>query len=279
MSGLAKPAIVPTTFSSITDEEFKHFKDVIFSRAGITLNDTKKSLVEGRLTKRLRHYGLTDFSQYITLLNHPENHQERQVMVDLLTTNETYFFREPKHFEFLQTTVFPSFSSAKSVRVWSAACSTGEEPYTLSMLLTEKFGFRNWEIVATDISSRVLDTAQKGVYPLSETEKIPKPYIAKYCLKGVRTQVGNFSLDSRLKQNIQFRSLNLNETLPEIGFFDIIFLRNVMIYFNTETKKEVVNRVLSRLRTGGYFFIGHSETLNNVTNKVKLIKPSIYQKL
>jgi chemotaxis protein methyltransferase CheR len=269
----------PILHSPINDEEFKYFKKLIYKIAGINLSEAKKSLVAGRLSKRLRHYGIPTYSQYIALLKRPGNHLEQQIMVDLLTTNETYFFREPKHFEFLHSTVLPLASKNKTFRAWSAASSTGEEAYTIAMLLADKFGLCNWEILATDISSRVLETAKKGIYSNAALVKIPKYYINKYCMKGVRAQSGNFSFDPQLKKFIVFDSLNLNETLPDIGWFDVIFLRNVMIYFNVDTKKLVVNRVIQRLKTGGYFFIGHSETLNGITDKVKMIKPSIYIKL
>ena len=279
MTASANFSIPPLISTSISDEEFNHFKNLIFQNAGIHLSEAKKSLVAGRLSKRLRHYGFSNYSQYIVLLKHPDNHEERQIMVDSLTTNETYFFREPKHFEFLQSSIFPKIDSNRTFRVWSAASSTGEESYTIAMLLADKFGFSNWVIYATDISSKVLETAQKGIYPNSALEKIPKSYISKFCLKGVRTQEGYFSFDRRLKDRITFNSLNLNEALPDIGLFDVIFLRNVMIYFNTDTKQQVVNRIIQRIKSGGYFLIGHSETLNGVTDKVKMIKPSIYQKL
>lgn len=265
--------------TSISDNEFNHFKNLIYQKAGISLSEAKKSLVAGRLSKRLRHHGLNNYSQYIALLKSPDNRLEQQIMVDLLTTNETYFFREPKHFDFLSSTVLPAASKYKTFRVWSAASSTGEEAYTVAMLLADQFGFSNWEILASDISSRVLETARKGIYPSAAMAKIPKSYVAKYCMKGVRTQSGNFSFDPQLKNLVTFKSLNLNEPLPDIGWFDVIFLRNVMIYFNGETKQQVVNRVVQRLNPGGYFLIGHSETLNGVTDKVKMIKPSVYQKI
>jgi chemotaxis protein methyltransferase CheR len=269
----------PLVSAPINDDEFDHFKKLIYRKAGIYLSDVKKPLVAGRLSKRLRHYGLNTYSQYITLLKRPGNDPEMQIMVDLLTTNETYFFREPRHFDFLLSEVLPAADKYKTFRAWSAASSSGEEAYTLAMLLAERFGFSNWEILATDISSRVLETARKGIYSTASMAKIPKSYVAKYCLKGVRTQEGNFSFDSQLKNLITFQSVNLNETLPEIGFFDVIMLRNVMIYFNAKTKQQVVNRVVQRLKTGGYLFIGHSETLNGVTDKVKMIKPSVFRKL
>lgn len=264
---------------SISDDEFNHFKNLIYRKAGIFLSDAKKSLVAGRLSKRLRHYSFTTYSEYITLLKNPGNHQERQIMVDLLTTNETYFFREPRHFDFLSTSVLPKADRNNMFRAWSAASSTGEEAYTIALLLAERFGFANWEVLASDISHRVLETARTGIYPDSALSKIPKFYVSKYCMKGVRTQEGNFSFDPQLKNRIVFQPHNLNETLPDTGWFDVIFLRNVMIYFNAETKRQVVNRVVQRLKSGGYFIIGHSETLNGVTDKVKMIKPSIYQKL
>lgn len=263
---------------TLEDHEYSEFRRLIYELAGINLGPAKKSLVCGRLNKRLRYHKLKSFSAYLDLINDPRLAEERQIMVDLLTTNETYFFREPKHFDFLKEELLPKLKDSGRVHVWSAACSSGEEPYTLSMIMDEVLGHDNWEILATDISQRVLDRARAGLYPLDAVNKIPKPYIFKYCLKGVRSQDGYLLVENKLRDKVEFKHLNLNGAWSKQSQFDIIFLRNVMIYFDPETKTTLVNRLINALKPGGFLFIGHSETLNGITNKVRPIKPSIYQK-
>ncbi len=261
---------------SLSDKEFKGFQQLIFDEAGITMSDAKKPLVSGRLAKRLAQHGLNTYGDYYKIV--VQDSKERQMAVDLLTTNETFFFREPKHFEFLANTIVPEFGRQSSLRLWCGASSTGEEPYTLAMTLAKALGPRKFEILASDISTRVLATAKKALYPLEDAQDIPKPYRAEYCLKGVGSQEGWFTLDPAIRSTIQFDQINLNETLPDVGIFDVIFLRNVMIYFSAETKREVVARILTKLRPGGYFVISHSESLHGVTSDLQMVKPSIYRK-
>lgn len=263
---------------SISDPEYDAFRKLIHGLAGIKLGTGKRSLVCSRLSKRLRHYGLDSYSEYLALVNDPAGGEERQIMVDLLTTNETYFFREPRHFDFLREEVLPNAPPSKHWRIWSAASSSGEEAYTLAMLLAESVGLNNWEILGSDISQRVLERARRALYPLDAVDRIPRELLFKYCLKGVRTQSGYFSIDKRLRNKVSFQSVNLMQALPDIGVFDVIFLRNVMIYFDRETKRELVKRLVPRLRPGGYLFIGHSESLNGMCGDLKLLRPSIYQK-
>ncbi len=200
------------------------------------------------------------------------------MMVNILTTNETYFFREPKHFEFFQDNILKSWRGS-NFRVWSAASSTGEEAYTLAMLMAENMGVREWEVFASDISTHVLKKARSGVYTLDRLDNMDKRYLQKYCLKGVRSQQGYFRIDASLRKRVTFHQVNLMDKIPgEIGKFDVIFLRNVLIYFDNDTKKQVVERLLETLNPGGYFFVGHSESLHRVTNQVHSVKPSIYRK-
>jgi chemotaxis methyl-accepting protein methylase len=173
-----------------------------------------------------------------------------------------------KHFDFLRQQVLPALGRGRPVRLWSAACSSGEEPYSLAMTLAESLGAGPWELVASDISSRVLAQAGRGQYPLSRAEHIDTRLLHKYCLKGVGEQEGSFLVERRLRQRIRFMQINLNQRLPEIGDFDVIFLRNVMIYFDLDTKRQVVERILPRLRPGGYFIVSHSESLNGPDIKV-----------
>jgi len=260
----------------ITDKEFKDFQTFIFDQAGISMGDAKKQLVLNRLSKRLRYYSLRRFRDYFDLVHKKEHIEEKQLLIDLLTTNETYFFREPKHFEFLEQEILSSFRGGR-FRCWSAACSNGAEPYTLSMVLDSKLGSGRWEILATDISSRIISVATDATYPLSEAEKIPRDYLTKYCLKGVRSQQGVMMIDKSLLRHITFRRMNLNAQIPDVGRFDLIMLRNIMIYFDLETKIKLVENLIKRLHPGGYLIVGHSESLNGVTNKLSLISPSIYR--
>jgi len=265
--------------SPITEQEFKLFQRLIYKIAGISMADSKKPLVVGRLQRRLREHGHQTFGEYYRMLASGENPLELQTMVDLLTTNETYFFREPKHFEFLCETILPESRSVANFRVWSAASSTGEEAYTLAMLLAENRASQPWEIFASDISTKVLARAQTGHYPLDRNEGIPPALLRKYCLKGVRSQAGSFLIAPELRRRVSFRQINLTRPIdPEIGLFNVIFLRNVMIYFDIETKRQVVGNLLPRLASGGYFIIGHSETLNNVSSELVTVRPTIYRK-
>lgn len=260
----------------LSDKEFRQFQSMIYQAAGINLSETKKSLVSGRLAKRIRQQSLKSYGEYFQLLM--REREEFQVAIDLLTTNETYFFREQKHFDFLRDSVLPQIRSQASIRIWSGACSSGEEPYSIAISLTEALGQRAWEVVGSDISTRVLEQASAGLYSTEEVEDVPKELLVKYFLKGIGTQEGKVLVDPVVSSRVRFLQVNLNDTLPALGEFDVIFLRNVMIYFDLDVKRKVLRRVLSQLRPGGYFFVSHSESLNGVTDALKLIKPSIYQK-
>jgi len=200
------------------------------------------------------------------------------MLVDILTTNETYFFREPKHFEYLVENVLKSWRGGK-FRIWSAASSSGEEAYSLAMLLAESLSHRAWEVLGSDLSTKVLTKAKNGVYLMDRIELLDEKLLKKYCLKGVRSQVGTFRVNEKLRKHTHFGQVNLMKTIPpKLGKFDVIFLRNVLIYFDQETKKQVVERVITKLKPGGLFFISHSETLHRVTDMLETIKPSIYMK-
>lgn len=263
---------------SITDHEFNQFQKLIYNIAGINMSPIKKPLVMGRLAKRLNQYSLCSYGEYFKLLNSGSHPQELQMAVDLLTTNETYFFREPKHFDFLQRKILPSHPRGRSFRVWSAACSSGQEAYSVAMILANCLGEVQWEIIASDISIRVLDKARNGHYPLEQAEHIPKEFLAKYCRKGIGSQEGTFIVDKNLRNRIKFSQINLNIALPPIEKIDLIFLRNVMIYFNAETKRKVLQRMVEILKPGGHLFIGHSESLNGIYDELTTIAPAIYRK-
>ncbi|NDP40761.1 MAG: protein-glutamate O-methyltransferase CheR [Rhodoferax sp.] len=263
---------------ALNDTEFTHFQRFIFDAAGITLSGAKKALVAGRLSKRLAHHHLESFGDYFRLLSAPQHGAEVQIAVDLLTTNETYFFRESKHFDFLRQQALAARNRTQMFRVWSAASSSGEEAYSIAMVLADCLETTPWEVMGSDISTRVLAGAQRAHYSLERARHIPQNYLQRFCLKGRDEHEGSLLVNRQLRSRVHFRQVNLNAALPELGPFDIIFLRNVMIYFNEETKRQVVTRVLSQIKPGGYFCIGHSESLNDISQAVKAVAPSIYQK-
>ena len=259
----------------ITEAEFAKFQAWIHSRAGIRLSLEKRALVCGRLHRRLLEHGLTRYGDYFQLIKDSAG-EEAEIALNLLTTNETCFFREPKHFEFFRDRIVPQASLHRCFRVWSAACSTGEEPYSLAMVLSESLGGRPWQVVGSDINSSVLTRAVRGCYPLEATRGISANFLHRFCLRGVRSQKGTFLIGHSLRERVQFFQINLNRELPEVGEFDVIFLRNVLIYFDVDTKAAVVKRLLTRLRPGGYFIVGHSETLHGVSQDVRMLAPTIY---
>jgi chemotaxis protein methyltransferase CheR len=262
----------------LTDLEFRQFQALIFKIAGISMSASKRQLVSGRLARRVKHYRLNSYGEYYRLLMKPDSMEELQVAVDLLTTNETYFFREPKHFDLLRNIVLPPLKGRQNIRIWSGACSSGEEPYSIAMTLADCVDDQPWEIIASDISSRVLEKARTGHYPMERAEDIPPSLLTRYCLKGVDAQAGTFLVDRSLRSRVRFMQVNLNADLPRLGEFDVIFLRNVLIYFDAETKRQVVQRLLNHLKPGGYFVVSHSETLQGVSDALNSVAPSVYRK-
>lgn len=262
----------------LSEKEFGKFRDLIYEKAGIHLTPAKRSLVAGRLNKRVRHYGLSSFADYYAFATAPDQGDELQVLVDLLTTNETYFFREPKHFEFLRR-IASSRQGKGPFRVWSAAASSGEEAYSIAMCLADTLGMSaDWSVIGTDISERVLARARRGHYPLPGAKKIAPAYLRDYCLKGVRDQEGTFIVNRDLRSKVEFHHMNLNGSWVDLPQFDVIFLRNVMIYFEQETKRRLVERLHGKLKSQGNFIIGHSETLNSVSDRFEVISPSMYRR-
>jgi len=262
----------------ISDGEFRSISDWFYHRAGIRLSDQKKALVSGRLAGRLRHHHLTRFSDYFDMLHSGAHPDEPQVAIDLLTTNETSFFREPKHFKFLRDRILPAHTGHSPFRVWSAACSSGEEPYSIGITLASRLGISGWEILASDLSRRVLERAQTAIYPMERAKGLSRADLVAHCLKGKGQFEGTFQVAAHVTGRVRFRQVNLNAALPPLGEFDLIFLRNVMIYFEGATKQQVVDRVVACLRPRGHLMVGHAESLNGLSTPMKLLAPSIYQK-
>jgi chemotaxis protein methyltransferase CheR len=261
---------------SLSQSELRAIQKFIFHAAGITLSDAKRALIGGRLGKRLRAYGLRNYHEYLQLIE--RDAQERQTALDLLTTNETYFFREAQHFEFLRREILPQRAPGRPFRVWSAACSSGEEPYSIAMLLDEQLGAAPWELMATDISTQVLEKCRRGRYLLERAQQIPPAYLKAYCLKGTGPEEGFLLVDKVLRRKVTFMQANLNAALPALGEFDLIFLRNVMIYFDMATKRSLIARLAKHLCAGGWLFIGHSESLHGINEALRQIQPAIYRK-
>jgi len=260
---------------TLSDKEFELFAKLIFSYTGISLPSNKKYLVQSRLLKRLLHYKFKSFTDYYRFIQ--INQAEKTEMINQITTNETYFFREIEHFKFLRELIQNHYSNTP-FRVWSAASSNGAEAYSIAMLLDSYL--KNWEIIGTDINSEVVKTARKGIYPIKWVDKIPEEYKKKYCLKGKGKNEGWFLVDRVLSEKITFTEYNLLNPSNDFGLFDVIFLRNVLIYFDENTKKLVINNVLKNLKKGGYFIISLTEHISalNISN-LKPLKHSIYQKV
>ncbi|MGI4985335.1 MAG: CheR family methyltransferase [Janthinobacterium lividum] len=279
---MATPSGVP----ALSDHEFRQIQRFIQETAGITMNDAKKALVSGRLSKRLAVCGVSSYGAYLALLQSHDADDEVQQAIDVLTTNETYFFREQKHFDALRLYAREAGREAvregprrtAPLRVWSAASSSGEEAYSVAMLLADTLPKGAWEVVGTDISSRMLVRARRGHYPDERARQIPPDYLKRFCLRGIDDYAGSFLIAPWLRERVAFHPLNLNAPLPSLGKFDVIFLRNVMIYFSMETRRQVVERIVDVLRPGGYLYVGLSETLNGVTTALSVVTPSIYVK-
>jgi len=269
----------PASSSSrqLSAAEFDWICRYLHQRTGILLSDGKQPLVIGRLDKRVRHYQLNSYREYFALATAPENSLEAQIMTDLLTTNETYFFREPKHFEFLSDTILTGYPASRKLRIWSAASSSGEEAYTLAMVIASHKNLGNWEIIGTDISQQMIEKATRALYPLAAAEKIPTRLLKEYCVKGKEEFEGFLRIHPGLRAKVRFSYANLIEELPDLGSFDVIFLRNVMIYFDKPTKQKLIHNIQKKLCHGGHLIISHSETLNGMDSNLKQIAPSIYQ--
>ncbi|HEY5801126.1 MAG TPA: protein-glutamate O-methyltransferase CheR [Burkholderiaceae bacterium] len=261
----------------LSSDEYRQFQRFIFDAAGITLSANKTALVSGRLSRRLRHWGLTSYEAYLRLLESDRVPDERQTAIDLLTTNETYFFREPVHFHALREEAEAARRDAP-FRVWSAACASGEEAYSIAMVLADVLGDAPWDVLGTDISMRALERAATGHYQIERAERIPPEYRQRYCLKGTGQQDGTLLVARPVRRRVRFGQVNLNAALPAMAAFDVIFLRNVMIYFSGETKAAVAERVLERLNPGGCLIVGRSESLHGTVDGLEAVMPSVYRK-
>lgn len=260
----------------LTDSEFALIQRIIFDEAGITLDESKKSMVQNRLYKRMNHYHFTKFNDYIRIVQF--NREERIEMINQLTTNETYFFREAIHFDFL-TDQAKTYRGNEPFRVWSAAASVGAEAYSSAMVLHSLLGSGRYHIVGTDINTEVLNKARVGLYPESWVDKIPPSLRSTSCLKGKGMYAHQFLIQPSIIEHVTFKEGNLLKEQPELGRFDIIFLRNVLIYFNDATREIVVRNAIKNLKNGGYLILSLTENIKHLSiEPLVYLENSIYQK-
>lgn len=276
----------------LTPQDFQRLSGLIYSTLGITMPDKKRTMLTGRLSKRLKALGIDSFSDYCDFL-FSSHGQERELvhLMDVVTTNKTDFFREPAHFDYLSKEVLPAFirenrsGQGGKFRVWSAGCSSGEEPYTLSMVLSE-FTKQNpaeglrFEILATDISTKVLDIAKRGVYPENRILPVPVPLRKKYLLKSKDRRNPQVRIVPEQRSHVRFGRLNFMDEDFKLGEVqDVIFCRNVIIYFDVETQKTLIRKFCRYLKKGGYLFLGHSESLHGYDLPLQQVAPTVYRRL
>lgn len=270
-------AVAPREFS-YSKQDFERVRRLIYNRAGISLAPSKEDMVYGRLVRRLRQHGLSSFHQYLDLLERSDD-AEWQAFTNALTTNLTAFFREPHHFDALRQ-LFSQLNRSP-LRLWSAASSTGEEPYSMAMTAVEHFGSMDApvKILATDIDTQVLDTARQGVYPLERVEKLPPERLRRFFQRGTGQNEGYCRVVEGLRRMVEFRPLNLLDPQWDVrGPFDAIFCRNVMIYFDKATQYRILSRVMPLLADDGLFFAGHSESFFHATDLLQPCGRTVYRK-
>ncbi len=276
--------------ASMSDRDFRRFSTLIYEQSGINLVPEKKTMLTGRLRKRLRDLSMDSFGEYYAFVSSGQGQANEMVrMINVVSTNKTEFFRESKHFDMLKKIVLPDlietgkWRPGRSLNVWSAGCSTGQEPYTIAMVLSEYAADNrsgDFSILASDISTRVLDTAAKGIYPVSTVAPVASDLRRKYFMRGKTGREGFCRIVPELRRCVQFRRINLNEG-NDFGIrkqLDVIFCRNVIIYFDRETQRKLFKKFYDQLAPGGYLFIGHSETLHGVNDQFKVVGSATYVK-
>ena len=264
------------------DSEFEFIRSLVYERSRISLGPDKRELVSARVGKRLRATNVASLGAYCELLQSPGADAELGHLIDAISTNHTFFLREIAHFNFLREKAVPTLAGragSNKFAVWSAACSSGEEPYSIAMTLAGCLPNKPWHIQATDISHRILARAQAAIYNGESVDRLPPDLVRTYFQRGIGPQEGNYRVRPELRERVAFHQLNLLEGEPPFtDSFHVIFCRNVMIYFDRQTQEELVARLARRLVPGGYLFVGHSESLTPIRNELLRIQPAIYQK-
>ncbi len=271
-----------TSTLELAEHQLDHISELVKSVAGINLHDGKKELIKARLSKRLRTLGIHSFDEYFTYLKKDSNGNEMTCMLDAISTNLTSFFRENDHFDYLADSILPRLESTgqRKLRIWSAGCSTGEEPYTIAMTVSERLNLSQWDtkILATDLSTNVLQKAKEGIYKSRSVEGISPQLKMKYFDASKNGKDKKYQINSSLRQMITFGHLNLMGSWPMRGPLDVIFCRNVMIYFDKSTRAKLISRFWDLLAPGGTLLIGHSESLTGIQQNFKYVRPTIYSK-
>lgn len=266
------------------NEACRYIIDLVYDRCRVKLHDGKEQLIRSRLGKRMRHLGLPSLVEYVDFLREQADEDEFTRVVDALTTNFTHFLREPDHFDYTIKHALPQMlaKGQKSFRIWSAACSSGEEPYSIAMYLAENYppglGW-DWRITASDISTKVLALAKRGIYPEDRIANVPVDWRRRHFQRGVGEWEGQVRVKPDLAGRVSFRQVNLTDTYDHPCTFEIVYCRNVMIYFDRPTQEQLVNRLCRFLAPKGFLLIGHSESLNGLKVPVRCLKPSIYQRV
>ncbi len=264
--------------NDITPAEFKQYQDYLLNNLGIKLGESKGALVRGRLHSRIRKLGIGSYGEYLEYATSSGNHEEYAIMIDKLTTHETHFFREMGHFKWLLESAPESKREGHPFRAWSAACSTGEEAYSIAMTLDASLGRAQWEVVGSDVSHFSVEKAIAGVYDKRREREIPENYLKSFCMRGIGSMDGYFAIKPELKQQMVFRQMNLMEPDNSRELFDVVFMNNVMIYFEKAARIKVLNMVSERMQRGGYLIVGASESLNGITEGFQWLRQSIYRK-
>lgn len=275
----------PQGQATLSQNDFERLRTFIYKECGINLTDAKKTMLESRLTKRLKRLGLTSLSAYCDYALSPEGLKEELTsMIDVVTTNKTDFFRESNHFDYLTRHALPPLlgNNARNLTVWSAGCSTGEEPYTLAVVLSEcrlAMPYFSFTVIATDISTQVLERAQQGIYDEERIDPVPAPLKKKYFLRSKNPEKRIVRVVPEVRDLVKFRRLNFMD--GDFGFrepLDVIFCRNVIIYFDKKTQEVLLNKFARSLHPGGYLFVGHSETLFGMDVPFTQVAPTIYRR-
>lgn len=266
--------------AQLDSHQFQEISRIVYHQCGINLKSGKEALVRARLMKRLRALQMPDVKAYMALISSAQGEREIHTLIDVMTTNKTSFFRESAHFDYLAETILPALDQPR-LRFWSAACSSGEEPYTLAMVLREHIPAidkKDVLILSTDISNRMLDSARKGIYPKERLQDVPRPLVQKYFETSAGGTDGGYRVGPALRKLVRLAPLNLMQPWPMKGPFHVIFCRNVMIYFDRPTQQRLVNRFHDMLPSGGHLFVGHSEGLSGIRHEFQYMKPAVYRK-
>lgn len=263
---------------TLSKKSFQAVTALFHGVSGIRLGEHKMALVSGRLQRLAQEAGENDVDQYVDrLVNGSLSKQEARRVIDRLTTNETYFFREPQHFEDLERRVREDAGASSELLVWSGASSSGEEAYSIAMLLAEKAGRRPWRVIGTDLSSAMVEAARRGLYPLERARMVPQDYLKKYCRKGTGEYEGQLLISQELRSRVSFAEANLMQALPsDLPQFDVIFLRNVLIYFDNPAKAQIVRNVLTKLKPEGVLYTGHAESISMLNLPVRALGTAMH---